>query len=216
MNALDFLDKENKKKKESVNNPLQADTLKSEPKQSSEQAELKRDVPVQPEVPMQNVVVHSEIDAHIFDRLKSQPKTLEEINVEVVSEPEPGRHQLSLPDELEEYTEKYAFCWIFKRKKSMDEAFDLLHYKLVNHTLFPELPNHIFSACGVVERGDNILMFRSKRVDEEMRRAPGIESRNRIKARETAHEGNPNFYIPEPEYEKQLDGSTKKIPVVGV
>jgi hypothetical protein len=50
-----------------------------------------------------------------------------------------------------------------------------------------------------MERGDNILLFRSKKVDDEMRKVPGIESNERIKQRKTAHDGDPNFYIPKPE-----------------
>jgi predicted RNA-binding protein with RPS1 domain len=145
---------------------------------------------------MQNFVIHSEIDAFLMDRIKSQPKTLEEVDVQIIEKPREGRHALSLPDEIQHYTKKYAFCWIFKRKQSIDEACDQLHYKLTNRTYFPELPDHIFSARGIIERGDNVLAFRPKALDEEMRKAPGIESINRIKSRMQAHEGDPNFYIP--------------------
>jgi len=156
-------------------------------------------IPVQPERQVQNIQIHSEIDSMLLDRLKSQPKTLDEIDLEVISKPKEGIHKLTLPEELEPYTKKYAFCWIFKRKQSIDEACDQLHYKLTNRTYFPELPDHVFSARGIIERGDNVLAFRPVRIDVEMRKAPGIESTNRIKARQTAHEGDPNFYIPKPE-----------------
>lgn len=155
--------------------------------------------PVQPEKQVQNIQIHSEIDSMLLDRLKSQPETLDEIDLEVVSQPREGVHKLTLPEELEPYTKKYAFCWIFKRKQSIDEACDQLHYKLTNRTYFPELPDHIFSARGIIERGDNVLAFRPMHIDIEMRKAPGIESTQRIKARQTAHEGDPNFYIPKPE-----------------
>ena len=166
--------------------------------------------PVQPErtEKSQNIIVHSELDAMLLDRVKSQPKTLDEIDVEVIEKPKEGRHQLSLPDELEPYLKKYAFCWIFKRKQSIDEACDQLHYKLTNRTYFPELPDHLFSARGIMERGDNVLAFRPKHIDDEMRKAPGLESTMRIKQRLTAHEGNPDFYVPKPE-----EGESK---VVGV
>ena len=59
-----------------------------------------------------------------------------------------------------------------------------------------------------MERGDNVLAFRPKRIDDEMRKAPGLESTMRIKQRLTAHEGNPDFYVPKPE-----EGESK---VVGV
>lgn len=187
---------------------MSAEYKKKEPVQepAKEEAKAEKINPVQPE--KQNLVIHSELDAFVMDRLKSQPKTLDEIDVEIISKPEEGRHALSLPDELKEYTKKYAFCWIFKRKQAIDEACDMLHYKLTNRLYFPDLPDHCFSARGVIERGDNILMFRPKRIDEEMRKAPGIESNERIKSRMKAHEGDPDFYVPA----KDEDGNK----VVGV
>jgi len=199
MSPLDFINK--KETKEQVKVTPKVEEVK--------EVKAEKTTPVQPEKKeTQNLVIHSEIDAFVYDRLKSQPKTLDEIDVEVISKPEEGRHALSLPDELEPYTKKYAFCWIFKRKQAIDEACDQLHYKLTNRLYFPELPDHCFSARGVIERGDNILMFRPIRIDEEMRKAPGIESNERIKARLRAHEGDPDFYVPSPE------GEDKK--VVGV
>jgi hypothetical protein len=164
----------------------------------------------------QNLVIHSEIDAFVMDRLKSQPKTLEEIDAVVVEKPKDGKHQLSLPEELDPYLPKYAFCWMFKRKQSLDQACDLYHWSFTNRTYFPEMPDYLFSARGVMERGDVVLMFRPKRIDDEMRKQPGIESLERIKARTEAHKGDPRFYVPEAEFEKQPDGSIKKVPVVGV
>lgn len=156
--------------------------------------------PVQAETAKpQNIIVHSELDSMVLDRLKSQPDTLTAIDAEVIVKPKDEKHALSLPDELLQYTKKYAFCWIFKRKQAIDEACDQLHYKLTNRTFFPELPDHCFSARGVIERGDNILMFRPMKIDIEMRLAPGIESTERIKARTSAHENDPNYYVPKPE-----------------
>jgi hypothetical protein len=167
-------------------------TVEEKPVQSE-----KTESPAQTE--RQNIVIHSELDAMVMDRLKSQPKTLKEVDEEVIVQGEQTKHRLSLPDELLPYTKKYAFCWIFKRKQAIDEAMDQMYYKMTNRLYFPDLPDHCFSARGVIERGDNILMFRPKRVDEEMRRAPGVESNERIKARMKAHEGDPNYYIPKPE-----------------
>ena len=205
MSPLDFI---NPKK---VEEPVK-ETPKFDPK--VEKVEVKatpvpeKIVPVQAEKQVQNIQIHSEIDSMLLDRLKSQPKTLDEIDIEVVSQPREGVHKLTLPEELEPFTKKYAFCWIFKRKQSIDEACDQLHYKLTNRTYFPELPDHIFSARGIIERGDNVLAFRPMRIEIEMRKVPGIESNQRIKARQNAHEGDPSFYVPKPE-----DGEAK---VVGV
>jgi hypothetical protein len=198
MSSFEFNKQEQKKgSKEKMNEPIEENV-----EQKIESAEKQDDIPVQPErQDVRNIVVHSEVDVMLLDRLKSQPKTLKEVDDEVIVQPKEGRHQLSLPDELDPYLGKYAFCWIFKRKKAIDEAYDLYHYKLVNQTLLnnPPLPDHLFSARGIIERGDNVLMFRSKKIDEEMRKIPGIESLRNIKARNEAHEGAPNFYIPESE-----------------
>ena len=203
MSTLDFL---NKKK---VEEP-KPEPIKEELKQEVPVIHAEKPKPVQPEKKdVQNIMIHSEVDAMILDRIKAQPKTLEEIDTEVILKPKDGQHQLSLPPEVEAYQTKYAFCWLFKRKQAIDEACDLYHYKLTNHTYFPELPDHIFSSRGVIERGDNVLAFRPKHIDDEMRRIPGIESAERVKSRKHAHEGDPDFYIPKPD-------STEEGRVVGV
>lgn len=200
MSPLDFIKSKNEKVEELV---------KETPKVKAEPVAEKKN-PVQPEKQVQNIQIHSEIDSMLLDRLRSQPQTLDEIDVEVVSKPKEGVHKLTLPSELEPYTKKYAFCWIFKRKQSIDEACDQLHYKLTNRLYFPELPDHVFSARGIIERGDNVLAFRPMHIDIEMRKAPGLESTQRIKSRQSAHEGDPNFYIPKPE-----EGAEEK-KIVGV
>ena len=187
---------------------IEKEVVKESSVKTSEKQSEKKEA-VQTATPMQNIVIHSEIDAFMIDRIKSLPKTLDEIDVEVVAKPDGSRHQLSLPEELKPYEEKYAFCWIFKRKQAIDEACDVYHYKFANRLYFSDIPEYLFSARGIMERGDNVLMFRPKRIDEEMRRAPGLESTEKIKLRQKAHEGDPNFYIPKPE-----SGEEKK--VVGV
>lgn len=174
--------------------------------------------PVQAGETVNQFMVTSEIDAAILDRQKSMPKSLGEVDSIVVTKPVDGRHQLSLPAELEEFKKKYAFCWIFKRKQAIDEAIDQYHWVFVNRSYFPDLPGHLFSARGVIERGDEILMFRSAAVDAEMRKTPGIESTQRLKNRTEAHLNDPKFYIPTEESETVTfpDGKTMKLPVVGV
>lgn len=187
--------------------PLDFISKKSEPVKEQPKVEIvpepvkfqKREEPKPVSAPVQNIQIHSEIDSMLLDRLKSQPGSLEEIDVEVIEKPKDGMHKLTLPKELDSYTKKYAFCWIFKRKQSIDEACDQLHYKLTNRTYFPEIPDYVFSARGIIERGDNVLAFRPMHIEIEMRKVPGMESSQRIKARQTAHEGDPNFYIPKPE-----------------
>ena len=77
---------------------------------------------------------------------------------------------------------------------------------------------YIFSANGIIERGDNILAFRTIAIDQEMRKAPGIESAQRIKSRMEAHKDDPAFYVPQSD-EYELDpktGKRVKVPIVGV
>ena len=193
---------------------------------ATKEKELKEDVKQEtvkapsPAAEPQVTVLRSEFDAFIMDRMKSQPKTLEEVELRVVERPKEGKHQLSLPDSLEPYTKKYAFCWIFRHKKAIDEACSQYHWVLCNKTYFPDVAEeapHVFSANGSIELGDQILAFRSRKVDDEMRRMPGIESTEKIQRRKEAHTNDPAFYIPESD-EFETDprtGKRVKVPIVG-
>lgn len=170
------------------------------------------------QAPQQNILV-SDLDSFVIDRLRSQPQTLTDVEARVLEKPKDGSHRLSLPEELKEYEKKYAFCWIYKKKRAIDEACDIYQWVLCNKTYFPDVAekaSHLFTARGVIERGDEILAFRTIAVDQEMRKAPGLESTARIKSRTEAHQGDATYYIPDAEYERQPDGTMKQIPVVGV
>jgi len=189
-------------------------------KQDEVETPLSKAEPKLPDPPRESVTTNilvSDMDAYLLDRQKSQPKSLDEVDIQVFEKPAQGRHQLSLPVELEAYEKKYAFCWIYKKKRSIDEAMNIYHWVMVNRTLFPDLPKHLFTSNGAIEQGDEILMFRSKSVDEEMRKAPGLESTRNLKARTEAHKDDPAFYIPKSdEYEVGPDGKRRLVPVVGV
>lgn len=144
-------------------------------------------------------VLVSNTDAYIWDRMKGQPKTLKEVDVRVEEKRDPNRHRLSLPKEIEAYEKKYTFRWIFKRKQAIDDACDIKGWVLVNQWYFPDLPKHLFTSNGSVERGDNILAFMSREKAEEIRRKPGELSRAAVKARFEAHKGDPNYYVPSDE-----------------
>lgn len=179
-----------------------------------------KSTPVPAATPQVNVL-RSEFDAFIYDRFKSQPKTMEEVEAKVVSKPADGLHNLSINEELKPYTKKFAFCWIYKKKRAVDEACTLGHWVLCNKTHFPDVADkypHIFSANGAIERGDNILAFRTTAIDELMRKAPGLDSAQRIKDRTQAHANDPAFYVPESdEWEKDpITGKRVKVPYVGV
>lgn len=130
------------------------------------------------------VVIVSDRDAHIYDRMKSQPKSIEEVDLRTADVGKDGEvpNILALPKELKEYEKKYNFCWVFKNPRSIDEYIDVLGFTMVNKALFPKLPKHLFTANGSIERGDSILMFMPQEKAEILRRRPGEISRERIKS----------------------------------
>lgn len=198
-----------------------------EPKQEESKPEIvpvpaRESVPKTPEKVVN--VLRSEVDAHIVDRMLSQSKSLDEVENQIVVEREGAVNRLSLPEQIEPYTKRFAFCWIYKDRKGrgIDEACTLYHWVLCNKTHFPEIAEkfpHIFSANGAIERGDNILAFRSRKIDEEMRKAPGIESAQRIKNFIGSKSGgDPAFYAPQSD-EFEVDektGQRKKVSIVGL
>lgn len=185
---------------------------------SFEKNSEKSSTPVQTEkeAPAKTISVVSEIDRSIMERVATQPKTLEAVDSIRVEKREDGKHRLSLPDELEPYKKKYAFLWILKHTRAIDEACQQYHWLLCNRTYFPDIPNYHFSASGVIERGDSVLAFRPVHIDQEMRRQPGVESKKILDGRFKAHENDAAFYTPSAEYEQGPDGKIKKVPVVGI
>ena len=151
-------------------------------------------------------VLLSSADVYIYDRMKSQPKDLQSVDLKVEDKNVPGRHRLSLPEELSLHEKKYTFKWIFKRKQAIDEACDIKGWVLVNKTYFPDLPNHLFTANGSMERGDAILAFMPRARAEAIRRKPGELSRAAIKTRFDAHKDDPNYYVPKDEDAERVVG----------
>lgn len=162
-----------------VNEEVQAEpheeVVQEEPTQVETKASAEKAEPV---------VIVSDRDAHIYDRMKSQPKTIDEVEARKISVSTDGEipNILSLPKELKPYEEKYSFCWVFKNPRSIDDYIDVLGFTMVNKALFPKLPKHLFTANGSIERGDSILMFVTKEHAEMLRRRPGEISRERIKS----------------------------------
>lgn len=151
-------------------------------------------------------VLVSSTDAYIWDRMKSQPKSLKDIDVQVVTERQPGLHRLALPKELNEYETKYTFRWIFKNKRAIDEACDVKGWIIVSRTHFSGLPNHLFTANGSIERGDNILAFMPRAKAEAMRQRPGDTSRQMLNSTIGKHKDDPNYYVPKDEEEDNVVG----------
>lgn len=150
----------------------------------------------EPKEEMRSTVLLSELDAHIHERMKSQPRSLEGIDVKVEEKRADGKHRLSLPDELTSFLNKYAFRWIFKSRRAIDEACDIRGWTLINRTYFPDIPNYLFTVNGSIERGDNILAFMPKERAEMLRRAPGIRSTEIVTSTLDKHKNDPNFYKP--------------------
>lgn len=149
----------------------------SEPKVDSK-TESKVSTSTEKVAPM---VIMSETDAYIHERLKSQPKTLSEVEVKYDGPRSDATHLLQLPKELEEYKKKFAFRWLNKRKQAIDRALDVIGWNLVNRAIFNKLPDHLFTANGVIERGDAILAFMPQEHAEVIRKRPGELSRERVK-----------------------------------
>ena len=168
---------------------------------------------IQPEVKVAEYPVlqtMSEEDAYIHDRMKSQPKTLEEVLMVKEKKYAPGEHRLSLPKELRVYEDKFAFRWINKHKRAVDDAI-IKGWVIVNRRLFPDVAEkakHLFSTSGAIEKGDAILAFMNKEIAMQIRRAPGEKSNAYLKAAlekgtQPLPKGQSGFYKPEDTSEKE-------------
>ena len=134
-------------------------------------------------------VVMAQDDAYIADRIKAQPKNLEEIITTKETAYAIGKHRLSLPDELEAFADKIAFRWINNKRRAIDDAMDVKGWLFVNRVSFPNLPNRLFTSGGAIRRGDTVLMFMPLKRAEAIRRAPGEKSNALIKAQLAKGEG---------------------------
>jgi hypothetical protein len=158
------------------------------PEPIEESIEVVKEV-VQVEAPKPNpvesaepVVLVSEMDAYIHERMKGQPKTIAEIDAKVIKNYDDPTSILEIPKELKKLEDKYSFCWISKKKRSIDEYIDVLEFSFVNRAIFPSLPKHLFTANGSIERGDLILAFLPIKQAEILRNRPGELSREKVKS----------------------------------
>lgn len=141
-------------------------------------------------------------DTYVADRMKSQPKSLEEVFTMEDKRYAPHEHRLSLPKELKAYEKKFCFRWINKRKRAVDEAVDIKGWVIANKVLFPDVPKHLFSMSGAIERGDAILGFMPLKKAEAIRKAPGDKSSDLVKSQLSKGtiplpKGKSGFYKPE-------------------
>jgi len=152
----------------------------------------------------------SQDDAYIQDRVKSQPKSLDEVFAVKERKYVPGEHRLTLPHEFDPYKTKFQFRWIFKRKRAIDEAINK-GWVIVNRVLFPEIAKdkkYLFSTSGAVERGDEVLAIMAKHVAEGLAKKPGEKSRDLVnshleKGKAPVPKGKSGFYRPDTTQEDQ-------------
>lgn len=189
-------------------NPLKDEKLKESPKKHVEEKEEyverieKETVPfIEQQKKPELHVVMAQDDAYIADRIKSQPKTLDEVLLMKEKQYAPGEHRLSLPVELRQYQDKVAFRWINKKKRAIDDAIDLKGWVFVNRLSFKNLPGRLFSSSGAIERGDTVLMYMPLEIAKGIRKAPGEKSSAILKAHlakgeEKLPKGQSGFYKP--------------------
>jgi len=160
--------------------PENQETPKPEVQKVEEQVTSKSE-PVEATIESTSTPVYlgSEMDAYIHERIKSQPKTLEDIKV-ITEEGEKRPNILALPKELEKHGKDYSFRWINKKKRSIDNALDVIGWTLVTKNFFNTVPKHLFTANGCIERGDAILAFMPKKQAERIRLRPAEISRERV------------------------------------
>ena len=125
------------------------------------------------------VYLGSEIDAYVHERVKGQPKNLEEIQIKA-SDEERRPNVLALPRELEKHAKDFSFRWINKKKRSIDNALDVIGWTLVTRNFFNDLQKHVWGPNGVIERGDAILAFMTRKQAEKIRLRPAEISRERV------------------------------------
>ncbi len=167
-------------------------------------------------------VVMTEIDSKIYEKMKSQPDSLDDVSVTYVDKESTGLHRMSLPPYFEkysydctrgrtcefhkrEYSEKngvryehvinhgkYVFRWLLKKERAIDYSTNVRGWYLVNRIYFSDAPRDLFSVSGGVELGDSILAFMPVEKAMEIRNAPSQKSQDLLNARMTPSKKKPN------------------------
>lgn len=159
-----------------------------------------------PKVSITKSVLITEVDTYITERMATQPQTLE--GVKLADAPrEPGRHRLSLPRELEKHTQDFAFHWILKDKRAIDEAIDK-GWVFVNRQLFPNTPNYLFSVSGSIEKGDLILGCMGKKKSEARIRTAQQKSSDMVNVQIQKHKTDDEIYYKPKLSEKEENDDT--------
>lgn len=154
------------------------------PYQKEEAVDTKPEPKPVPE-PKQNpatLIAANPSDVYIAQLAASQPETLLEAEAREIFVGD-GDHRLTLPKEVKEIfaRKNYAPRWISKDKRMLDRAVKQRGWNLVTRVYFPDLPDELFSATGVIENGDAILGFMPERKATKLRTEPGQKSAERVK-----------------------------------
>ena len=187
-------------------------------KKETPQPIQKREVETtQTEQNQQPTLVMSELDSIIRERIKSQPSTIEQVDIAVSRVEAPGLHRLSLPPYFEQFSYdctrgdvceyhardkktgkiisgrgRYIMRWIMKDKRAIDPALNVRGWYLVNRSYFPEAPKMLFGTSGGVETGDLILVFMTVEKALAIRKFPQQKSRDLLNSRMTPSKKKPN------------------------
>jgi len=132
------------------------------------------------------VVILSELDSIISERMKHQisnAPTIDDIEVRDVDNRTEAQHRLKLPKEVEDAmkAKKLSPRWLYKEKRAIDHALNVVGWILANRVYFPDLPDYLFSANGCIEAGDAILAFMPAKRAQEIRELPAKKSRDLVK-----------------------------------
>ena len=136
------------------------------------------------------VTILSELDSYITERMKEQPSTLEEVASRIDQTEFRPAHRLKLPAYFESFSVDtkppgpFGFRWIFKHKQSVNRHLSE-GWLFVNRSYFPDAPRYLFTANGGIEVGDAILGFLPAKRVLEIRQAPGLRSRERLRSQVT-------------------------------
>lgn len=137
------------------------------------------------------IVILSELDSYIAERMKGQPPTIEEAVARVQLQDDRPRHRLKLPGFFEKFSADnarapgpYIFRWILKDKRAIDAAMNR-GWIIANHAYFQAAPAYLFTANGGIEVGDAILSFMPMKKATAIREAPAKLSQERLKGQMT-------------------------------
>lgn len=178
----------------------QAEEPKAELKPETKNEVVDKKAPAERAEP---VVLVSENDAYIHQRMREMPQSEAEIDIKVQTLSDGVRNPLEHPKEIKKYYKKYDFLWSRKDKRSLDENLDIYGYNFVNPRFFPDVPRYLFTANGSIERGDLILLFISKSKAESIRQRPIKLSEERVKStlvkplNEEWEDRGENYYKPD-------------------